>query len=123
MVQYSVALEAATKRPSTFRLPSDSSSSAARSSSGPDAGGYWKVTALPRRRERDGRVAGLSSGSSGITHPVAVLARADVPLGVQRQPAQRARRAALAHDLDRAFGEGPCRRRPTVPATKRSGES
>src|SRR5205085_10015099 len=38
-VQYMVALEAATSRPSIFRLPSDNSSSAALSSQEPASGG------------------------------------------------------------------------------------
>src|SRR5262249_14091547 len=109
-VQYKVAFEAATRRPSTFRLPSDSRSSAGWSSHGPVGGGEVKGTAPGRRFLRGGRGAGRSPGSSGITHPVPVLPRADVPLGVQRQPAQRARRAALPDDLDRALGERP--RRP-----------
>src|SRR6185312_206711 len=110
IVQYSVALEATTSRPSTSSSPSLSSVRAAASSPGgwPCAGwpwaGWpwadWPGAGWPR--ERDSRRAG---GLSAIGGPVAVLPWADMPLGVQRQPAQRARRPALADDAQRALGE------------------
>src|SRR5215472_11803664 len=60
----------------------------------------------------------LSSSMSGslvtgsaAANPVPVLPRADVPRRVERKPAQRARRPALAHDRQGSLGEGARGRR------------
>src|SRR3984885_8131723 len=95
MVQYSVAFEATTSRPSTSRVPLASRSSA-------------PVFSLSARPEAGWLASGRRAGSR-IADPVAVLPRADVPVGVERQPAQRAGRPALADQPQRPLGERPGR--------------
>src|SRR5258707_1066894 len=85
IVQYSVALDASTSRPSISSVPLASRSRVACSPSS-----SW----------------GADRFGSSMAGAVTVLPRADVPLGVQRQSAQRARRPARRHDLGRALGEG-----------------
>src|SRR5580698_10239020 len=64
------------------------------------------VAALPRARTP---AASTPAVLSAIGGPVAVLAGAHVALRVQREPAQRARRPALADELERPAGESPGR--------------
>src|SRR5215472_6983152 len=109
MLQYRVALEASTSRPSTSRAPRVSSSSAAWSFGGPSpspAGTVLRDARAPRagrpgRAGWAGRCARLPETGSGIADPVTVLPGADVALLVQRQPAQRAGGPPLRHDLQR----------------------
>src|SRR5215469_3796364 len=112
-VQYRVALDAATSLPSTSSVPWVSSS-IARSSDRPVAG--WRGTGgarrarfLPSERLRPLPVRALFASADGsvMARPVPVLPRAHVAGGVQRQPAQRARRPALSDDPQRTLGEGP----------------
>src|SRR5579872_3108565 len=83
IVQYKVAFDASTRRPSTCSGPWVSRSRTASSRSVPGA------------------------APSSMAEAMAVLPRADVPVGIQRQPAQRAGRAPRGHDLGRPLGEGP----------------
>src|SRR5580692_307332 len=89
-----VALDASTIRPCTVSVPRSSSSSASRSPSGRSVSPASPAVAL-----------------SGTAGPVAVLARADVPGGVERQAAQRARRAPGRDQAERAVRERPGRAR------------
>src|SRR5215472_10527294 len=75
------------RRPSTSSAPRSSNSSAERSPSG--------ISMSP------------AVAWSGMADPMAVLPRADVPGGVQRQPAQRARRPSGGDKLERALRERP----------------
>src|SRR5450756_2660880 len=90
IVQNSVAFDASTMRPATVRVPRSSSSSASLSPPGRSCSGMSLAPAAAR---------------SGTAGPVAVLPRADVPGGVERQPAVRARRAAGGNEAERALRE------------------
>src|SRR6516165_3676215 len=85
IVQYNVALDASTSRPSISSVPWVSRSSVACSPSS---------------------VSGAALSGSSMTDAVTVLPRADVPIGVQRQAAQRAGRTAGGNDLGGPLGEG-----------------
>src|SRR5689334_23508012 len=85
IVQYSVALDASTSRPSISSFPLASRS---------------RVACSPSSS------SGADRFGSSMADAVTVLPRADVPVGIQRQSAQRARRPARRHDLGRALGEG-----------------
>src|ERR1039457_1737471 len=101
IVQYKVAFEGRITGPSISSSPSRSSSSASAWSSG---------ICLGRRGGR-GRESRRAGGFSAIGGPVAILARADVPLFVERQAAERARRPALSQDAQCPLGKGPRRGR------------
>src|SRR5690348_4753021 len=85
IVQYSVALEASTSRPSTSSSPLASRS---------------RVACSPSSS------SGVDRFCSSMTDAVTVLPRADVPFGVQGQAAQRAWRPPSRDDPGRALSEG-----------------
>src|SRR6516164_4130161 len=84
IVQYSVAFDASTRRPSTSSFPWVSRSSVACS---------------------PGSVSGSEGFGSSMADAVTVLSRADVSVGVQGQAAQRAGRPARRDDPGGALGE------------------
>src|SRR3974390_1198990 len=107
MLQYSVALDASTRRPSTSRVPPASTSSAASSSSGADPSPARGTAAgLRDRPARAWRCPRLPEAGSAIGGPVTVLPWADVALRIQRQPAQRAGRPPLGDHLEGPPREG-----------------